>query len=130
MRKSRREKEQEAAEAKKREEEASAAQAYAEFVDAFEGEDVIKRKAGSAFVRADSSVAYTPSVSVQGRHIKPRVSSIAPRPLFFSDLSSLRHLLHLRLANQRGNAQWMLSLKKSKSLLLPTNVLHSLLRLV
>jgi len=39
VRKSRREKEQEAAEMKKREEEADAAKAYAEFLDAFEGED-------------------------------------------------------------------------------------------
>jgi U2-associated protein SR140 len=39
VRKSRREKEQEAAEIKKREEEADAAKAYAEFIDAFEGED-------------------------------------------------------------------------------------------
>ena len=39
MRKSRREKEQEAAEIRKREEEADAAKAYAEFLDAFEGEE-------------------------------------------------------------------------------------------
>lgn len=61
MRKSRREKEQEAAEAKKREEEASAAKAYAEFIHAFEGEDASKKKAGSNFVKAstESQVAYT-----------------------------------------------------------------------
>ncbi|KAF8200699.1 hypothetical protein BJ912DRAFT_1019728 [Pholiota molesta] len=63
VRKSRREKEQEAAEAKKREEEASAAQAYAEFLDAFEGEEVSKRQGGSAFVRAESNMAYAPSIA-------------------------------------------------------------------
>ena len=74
MRKSRREKEQEAAEVKKREEEASAAQAYAEFLDAFEGEEVNKKKGGSGFVRAESNLAYAPSVAPSERHHRPRVS--------------------------------------------------------
>ncbi|KAG1737688.1 hypothetical protein EDB19DRAFT_1895829 [Suillus lakei] len=64
VRKSRREKEKEAAEAKKREEEESAAKAYADFIDAFEGENVDKRKAGSGFVRASdgAKVSYQPPV--------------------------------------------------------------------
>lgn len=64
VRKSRREKEKEAAEAKKREEEESAAKAYADFIDAFEGESVDKRKAGSGFVRASdgAKVSYQPPV--------------------------------------------------------------------
>ncbi|EPQ57387.1 hypothetical protein GLOTRDRAFT_127735 [Gloeophyllum trabeum ATCC 11539] len=62
VRKSRREKEKEAAEAKKREEEENAARAYAEFIDAFEGEDVGRRKSGSAFVKADSGTTYAPSL--------------------------------------------------------------------
>ncbi|KDQ48943.1 hypothetical protein JAAARDRAFT_165843, partial [Jaapia argillacea MUCL 33604] len=61
VRKSRREKEKEAAEAKKREEEENAAKAYAEFLDAFEGEDVARRKAGASFVKADSGTAYAPA---------------------------------------------------------------------
>lgn len=64
VRKSRREKEQEAAEVKKREEEANAAQAYAEFLDAFEGEEVTRKKTGSMFVKsaADGArIAYNPS---------------------------------------------------------------------
>lgn len=65
VRKSRREKEKEAAEARKKEEEESAARAYAEFLDAFDGEDVGKRKTGTSFVRAsgDSSTKtpYQPS---------------------------------------------------------------------
>ncbi|KAG6866724.1 hypothetical protein C0991_011383 [Blastosporella zonata] len=63
VRKSRREKEQEAAEAKKREEEAYAAKAYAEFIDAFEGQDTGKRKAGPGFVKAgtESNTTYVPS---------------------------------------------------------------------
>ncbi|KAF8639532.1 hypothetical protein AX17_001437 [Amanita inopinata Kibby_2008] len=63
VRKSRREKELEAAEAKKREEEANAAKAYAEFLDAFEGEDVGRRKTGSTFVKSTSEgskTAYNP----------------------------------------------------------------------
>lgn len=61
VKKSRREKEQEAAEAKKREEEANAAKAYAEFLDAFEGEDVGKKNAASNFVKAsgEAGAAYT-----------------------------------------------------------------------
>lgn len=62
VRKSRREKEKEAAEAKKREEEENAAKAYADFLDAFEGEDAGRRKSGSNFVRAsgDSKTPYQP----------------------------------------------------------------------
>ena len=59
MRKSRREKEKEAAEAKARSEEERAALAYSEFLDAFEGEDAGKKKTG--FVKAESKTAYTPS---------------------------------------------------------------------
>ncbi|KAG2119581.1 uncharacterized protein F5147DRAFT_664710 [Suillus discolor] len=64
VRKSRREKEKEAAEAKKREEEESAAKAYADFIDAFEGESADKRKTGSGFVRASdgTKVSYQPPV--------------------------------------------------------------------
>jgi hypothetical protein len=58
-RKSKREKEQEAAEAKKREEEADAQRAYVEFLDAFEGEGV-GRRSGTTFVKAESQAAYTP----------------------------------------------------------------------
>jgi U2-associated protein SR140 len=58
MRKSKREKEKEAAEAKRREEEERAAQAYADFVDEFEGEGSSRRKAGgSGFVRAGGEAA-------------------------------------------------------------------------
>ncbi|KAJ7091166.1 hypothetical protein C8R44DRAFT_719846 [Mycena epipterygia] len=60
VRKSRREKEQEAAEAKKREEEASAAKAYAEFLDAFDT-DGSSKKSGLNFVKADSKSAYVPT---------------------------------------------------------------------
>lgn len=64
VRKSRREKELEAAEVKKREEEESAAKAYAEFLDAFEGEDAGKNKTGSNFVKAstESQTAYVPAL--------------------------------------------------------------------
>ncbi|KAF4620432.1 hypothetical protein D9613_000399 [Agrocybe pediades] len=77
VRKSRREKEQEAAEAKKREEEADAAQAYAEFLDAFEGEEVSRRKTGSAFVRAESHTTYIPSGPAAERR-PPPPRSISP----------------------------------------------------
>lgn len=61
MRKSRREKEKEREEEKKREEEERAAKAYAEFLDAFEGQDTTK-KTGSNFVKAESRTAYAPSL--------------------------------------------------------------------
>lgn len=67
LRKSRREKEQDAADAKKKEEEENAAQAYAEFLDAFEGQDVEKKKAGPGFVKADSRAAYIPLMPAADR---------------------------------------------------------------
>lgn len=85
MRKSRREKEKEAADAKKREEEENAARAYAEFLDAFEGEAVAKKQAGPGFVRSskDSGIAYTPSVQS-----KAEGSSRSMRPL--EEMSEVR----------------------------------------
>ncbi|KAF8650446.1 hypothetical protein AX16_005249 [Volvariella volvacea WC 439] len=64
VKKSRREKEQEAAELKKKEEEANAAKAYAEFLHAFEGDDGDSRKSGSAFVKSssESKMVYAPSI--------------------------------------------------------------------
>ncbi|KAJ7702965.1 hypothetical protein B0H17DRAFT_1157118 [Mycena rosella] len=70
VRKSRREKEQEAVEAKKREEEASAAKAYAEFIDAFETDDTSK-KSGSNFVKADSKSAYVPNSRISEGSSRP-----------------------------------------------------------
>lgn len=76
MRKSRREKEQEAAEAKKREEEAQAAQAYAEFLDAFQGDSAARRK-GSAFVKAGSDgTEYNPVKVREGSSSSARVMSM------------------------------------------------------
>ena len=57
MRKSRREKEKEAADLKKKEEEEDAARAYAEFIDTFEGEDVGRKAAGMSFVKAGGDAA-------------------------------------------------------------------------
>ncbi|TFK73938.1 hypothetical protein BDN72DRAFT_834269 [Pluteus cervinus] len=73
VRKSRREKEQELAELKKKEEEANAAKAYAEFLDAFEGEDVSRRKAGSSFVKSsnEEKAVYVPA-SGGPSHFKSR----------------------------------------------------------
>jgi hypothetical protein len=67
LRKSRREKEQEAADAKKKEEEENAAQAYADFLDEFEGKEVIRRNMGSGFIKADSKVTYIPSMPAADR---------------------------------------------------------------
>jgi len=67
VRKSRREKEQEVADAKRREEEANAAQAYAEFLVEFEGGEGMGQRAGSSFVKAESKVAYTPSIQASER---------------------------------------------------------------
>lgn len=80
MRKSRREKEQEAAEARRREEEERAARAYAEFVDAFEG-DGAKPKAGGGFVRAgaETGVAYAPQQSKPAREATSRTSAMFER---------------------------------------------------
>ncbi|TFK93763.1 hypothetical protein K466DRAFT_580676 [Polyporus arcularius HHB13444] len=63
IRKSKREKEKEAAEAKRREEEENAAKAYAEFLDAFQGEGADRKKGAAAFVKAgqSSSSTYAPS---------------------------------------------------------------------
>ncbi|KAJ3480042.1 hypothetical protein NLI96_g8641 [Meripilus lineatus] len=65
VRKSKREKEKEAAEAKRREEEENAAKAYAEFIDAFEGEEVNRKKAASTFVKSGQEAVYTPSAKTK-----------------------------------------------------------------
>ncbi|OCH95143.1 hypothetical protein OBBRIDRAFT_831241 [Obba rivulosa] len=71
VRKSKREKEKEAAEAKRKEEEENAAKAYAEFLDAFQGEAAEKKRAGSGFVKAgQSSVSVYPSFAAA----KPQIS--------------------------------------------------------
>lgn len=86
MRKSRREKENEAAEAKKREEEAQAARAYAEFVDAFQGDDAARRKK-SAFVKAGSDgTEYAPLRSRETSTSSARVANldrVSAHPFFF-----------------------------------------------
>ena len=67
MRKSKREKEQEAQDARKKEEEVNAAQAYAEFLDAFEGpEERAPRMPRNTFVRADTKTVYTPAAPDAG----------------------------------------------------------------
>lgn len=80
VRKSRREKEKDAADAKRREEEENAARAYAEFVDAFEG-DGAKKKAAAGFVRssADSGGVYAPAAKAPGG------SSSRPTAMFERD---------------------------------------------
>ncbi|KIJ49617.1 hypothetical protein M422DRAFT_225502 [Sphaerobolus stellatus SS14] len=88
VRKSRREKEKEAAEAKKREEEREAARAYAEFVNDFDADGVARQKKGG-FVKAGERVEeYTPS-SRSGKERRdartddfalPGESSLAPPP--------------------------------------------------
>ncbi|THH31788.1 hypothetical protein EUX98_g2410 [Antrodiella citrinella] len=61
VRKSKREKEREAAEAKRREEEANAAKAYAEFVDAFDADGAGQKKSASTFVKSGHAHTYAPS---------------------------------------------------------------------
>ncbi|KAK7005694.1 hypothetical protein R3P38DRAFT_3039045 [Favolaschia claudopus] len=87
VRKSRREKEQEAAEAKKKEEEADAAQAYREFLETFDT-DHSAPKSTSNFVKADSKMAYMPvsrdftegsSRTTSGKPRSPSPSA-APKP--------------------------------------------------
>ena len=81
VRKSRREKEQEAADAKRREEEVNAAQAYADFLVEFEGREGMGQRGGASFVRAESKVAYAPSVQASER--RPQPTRVCP----FFDLS-------------------------------------------
>ncbi|KAI0675293.1 hypothetical protein C8Q78DRAFT_533681 [Trametes maxima] len=67
VRKSKKEKEKEAAEAKRKEEEEHAARAYAEFLDAFQGEGMDRKKSASTFVKAGQEAAYAPPTSGRGR---------------------------------------------------------------
>ena len=71
VRKSRREKEQEVADAKRREEEANAAQAYADFLVEFEGGQGMGQRASASFVKAESKVAYTPLIQASERRPQP-----------------------------------------------------------
>ena len=65
IRKSKREKEKEAAEAKRKEEEENAAKAYAEFLDAFQGEGADRKKSASTFVKAGQSASSSHAPSVR-----------------------------------------------------------------
>ena len=87
MRKSKREKEKEAAEAKRREEEENAAKAYAEFLDAFQGEEADKRKAGAAFVKAGQGIVYEPTAKSRGESSKAM-------QMFEQELVRSRNLRH------------------------------------
>lgn len=125
MRKSKREKEKEAAEAKRKEEEANAAKLYAEFLDSFEGEDVGRRKSGSGFVKAGQDTAYNPipSSSSRGRE-PPRAPRVFEEEeavsycmlpynnllsIAFSPLPLLRPSLE-----PKESVLWTLSLKRSR----------------
>jgi hypothetical protein len=122
IKKSRREKEQEAAEAKKREEEANAAKAYAEFLDAFEGEDVGKKNPASSFVKAsgEAGPAYAASRGQSERqtyasgavNVLNRVCGlVSVQPQIFTIMISPRHLC-LRHLNLKGNERWMHFLRR------------------
>jgi U2-associated protein SR140 len=79
VRKSRREKEQEAADAKRREEEVNAAQAYADFLVEFEGRESMGQRGGASFVKAESKVAYAPSVQATERRPQgPQPTRVCP----------------------------------------------------
>ncbi|OBZ68245.1 U2 snRNP-associated SURP motif-containing protein [Grifola frondosa] len=73
VRKSRREKEKEAAEAKRKEEEENAARAYAEFLDAFQGEGADRKKGASMFVKGgqDAGTSYAPSLRGKSQSSAP-----------------------------------------------------------
>lgn len=140
MRKSRREKEKEAAEAKKKEEEENAAKAYAEFLDAFEAEDVGRRKAGSAFVRASgdsrAKELYQPSFKSPSdaapktanafREEIDDVCGIIILQILLHDVPSPRHpLLHL---SPKESVPWMLSSRKLRGALGPFQYLSLTIR--
>ncbi|KAL7281696.1 LOW QUALITY PROTEIN: hypothetical protein ACG7TL_005014 [Trametes sanguinea] len=84
VRKSKKEKEKEAAEAKRKEEEEQAARAYAEFLDAFQGEGADRKKGGSTFVKAGQDAAYAPSAkakaSMSRAFEQPSMRSPSPPP--------------------------------------------------
>lgn len=86
MRKSKREKEREAAEAKRKEEEENAAKAYQEFLQAFQGEDVDRRKAGAAFVKAGQEAVYAPSGKSAAESSRTNMSmfdsGVSTRPVY------------------------------------------------
>ena len=87
MRKSKREKEKEAAEAKRKEEEENAAKAYAEFLDAFQGEEADRKQANSAFVKSGQAAPYEPSMKSRGEP-----SKVAP--IFEQEAVSVHFLMH------------------------------------
>ena len=67
VKKSRREKEKDAAEAKKREEEENAARAYAEFLDEFEADDGGRKKSGTTFVKASTGSSGSHTYATKDR---------------------------------------------------------------
>lgn len=87
MRKSKREKEKEAAEAKRKEEEENAAKAYAEFLDAFQGEEAERKQTSSAFVKSGQAAPYEPSMKSRGE--PPKAA-----PIFEQEAVSAHFLMH------------------------------------
>ncbi|KAF6760131.1 hypothetical protein DFP72DRAFT_883300 [Ephemerocybe angulata] len=82
IRKSRREKEAEAAEAKRREEEEIAARVYAEYIETFDKkESSSSRRGGAGFVRADTRAVYNPlAQSSQAQAPSSSVFQRSPSP--------------------------------------------------
>lgn len=123
MRKSKREKEKEAAEAKRKEEEENAAKAYAEFLDAFQGEDADRKKAGAAFVKSGQAALYEPSVKSRGEpsravQLFDDESQVCILYIWLPGdvyrYQSLYSLLHPHShQNRKGSVQWTLSWRKS-----------------
>lgn len=118
MRKTRKEKEAEAAEAKRLEEEENAAKAYAEFLETFEGKES-SRRGGANFVRADTKATYNPLAeggqAPASRNVFQRVrtgsfsycTGVLTTPRF-----SLLPLLVMH-RGRKENVRWIRSWKKS-----------------
>lgn len=88
LRKSKREKEKEAAEAKRKEEEENAAKAYAEFLDAFQGEGVDRKRTGGTFVKSGQESVYAPAA---------RKAESSHRPQMFEEVSAVSLVSRLTL---------------------------------
>ena len=118
MRKTRKEKEAEAAEAKRLEEEENAAKAYAEFLETFEGKES-SRRGGANFVRADTKATYNPLA--ESSQVPPstnvfqrvRTGSFASRGRLLTTPPFSLLLLPAMRRGQKESVRWIRSWKKS-----------------
>jgi hypothetical protein len=114
MRKSRREKEKEAQEAKTREEESLTAKAYEDFLETFEGDGSNRPREGPGFVRQGSGGSYGPTARGRAPLNAPVMDDEEVGPYYSYEYLEANIVIRKRcyFRSQRANVQWTSFLKR------------------